>query len=120
MNCKNKHLIVVSVDALVFEDLEYAKELPTFGKILRDGALIEKVRTIYPSLTHPVHATMLTGAPAGITGINSNEQFEPGNLSAPWYNFLDEIQCDTILHAAKRTYHGSLHVAGDRKGRRCD
>ena len=102
MNCKNKHLIVVSVDALVFEDLEYAKELPTFGKILRDGALIEKVRTIYPSLTHPVHATMLTGAPAGITGINSNEQFEPGNLSAPWYNFLDEIQCDTILHAAKR------------------
>lgn len=28
---KNKHLIVVSVDALVYEDLEYAKTLPAFG-----------------------------------------------------------------------------------------
>lgn len=99
---KNKHLIVVSVDALVFEDLEYAKELPMFGRLLREGALIERVRTIYPSLTHPVHATLLTGAPAGITGIDSNERFEPGNHYATWYNLLDEIQCDTILHAAKR------------------
>ena len=38
---KSKHLIVVSVDALVFEDLEYAKTLPMFGKILREGSMVE-------------------------------------------------------------------------------
>lgn len=58
----NKHLIVVSIDALVFEDLEYAKTLPNFSKILRDCSLIERVNTIYPSLTHPVHATIISGA----------------------------------------------------------
>ncbi len=102
MNKKERHLIVVSVDALVFEDLEYARTLPTFGRLLKEGALIERVRTIYPSLTHPVHASIITGAPAGITGIICNEQFEPGNENAPWYKLLDQIQCDTLLHAAKR------------------
>ena len=96
-----KHLIVVSVDALVYEDLEYAETLPNFKKILDGGALIKKVKTIYPSLTHPVHATLITGAPAGKTGIISNEKLSPGQ-SAPWYNLLGEIKCDTLLHAAKR------------------
>lgn len=99
---KEKHLIVVSVDAMVYEDLEYAATLPTFGRLLREGALIKHVKTIYPSLTHPVHATMITGAPAGVTGIICNEYFEPGNMHAPWYNFLEEIRCDTIFHAARR------------------
>lgn len=99
---KNKHLIVVSVDALVYEDLEYAKTLPNFKKILDTGAMIERVETIYPSLTHPVHASIITGAPAGVTGVIRNELLSPGISPAPWYNMLDDIKCDTLLHAAKR------------------
>lgn len=100
---KNKHVIVVSVDAMVFEDLEYARELPHFKKLLEGGSLIERVTTIYPSLTHPVHATLLTGAPAGVTGVIRNEILTPGKLKGlPWYNLLSDIKCDTILHAAKR------------------
>lgn len=98
---KDKHLIVVSVDALVYDDLEYAKTLPNFGKIIESGSIIKWVKTIYPSLTHPVHASIISGAPAGVTGIVSNATFAPGK-SAPWYNMLHEIKCDTILHAAKR------------------
>ena len=33
-----KHLIVVSADALVFEDLEFAKDLPVLGKMMKEGA----------------------------------------------------------------------------------
>ena len=75
---KQKHLIVVSADAFVFEDLDYVKNLPNFKRILDNGSRIEKVRTIYPTITHPVHATLLTGAPAGVTGIINNEKFIPG------------------------------------------
>lgn len=99
---KDKHLIVISVDALVYEDLEYAKTLPVFGKLLKNGAVINKVKTIYPSLTHPVHASLITGCPAGVTGIYSNEVFDASLSEKPWFNFLDEIKCDTLLHAAKR------------------
>lgn len=96
------HLIVVSVDALVYEDLEYAKTLPMFKKIIENGACIERINTIYPSLTHPVHASIITGCPAGETGVVSNEIFEAGKMGRPWYNYLDQIKCDTIFHAAKK------------------
>lgn len=100
-----KHLVVVSVDALVYEDLEYARTLPNFKKLLDGASLIKEIQTIYPSVTHAVHATLITGAPAGATGIVNNHIFKP---NAPdkdtwqWYNILSEIKCDTLLHAAKR------------------
>ena len=99
---KDKHLIVVSVDALVYEDLEYAATLPAFGKILKEGALIRRVETIYPSLTHAVHASIMTGCPAGKTGIVSNDIFEAGKFGRPWYNHIHEVKCETIFHAAKK------------------
>ena len=99
---KEKHLIVVSVDAMVFEDLEYARTLPHFSKLLENGSLIERVQTIYPSLTHPVHATIMSGCPAGVTSVVCNEVFEPYKEVKRWYNYLDEVHCDTIFHAAKR------------------
>ncbi len=96
----NKHLIVVSVDALVFEDLEYAKTLPTFKKIIENGACIQKVKTIYPSLTHPVHASIMSGCAAGKTGIIANEEFMPGVIERTWFNHLNQVQCETIFHVA--------------------
>ncbi|MBQ7387049.1 MAG: alkaline phosphatase family protein [Clostridia bacterium] len=100
-----KHLVVISVDAFVFEDLAYARTLPNFARLLDGASMIERVKTIYPSLTHPVHATLITGAPAGVTGIINNGIFKPAAPDTDtwqWYNILSEIKCDTILHAAKR------------------
>ena len=100
-----KHLVVISVDAFVFEDLAYAGTLPNFSRLLDGASMIERVQTIYPSLTHPVHATLITGAPAGVTGIINNAIFKPGAPDTDtwqWYNILSEIKCDTLLHAAKR------------------
>ncbi|MBR7117540.1 MAG: alkaline phosphatase family protein [Clostridia bacterium] len=100
-----KHLIVVSIDALVYEDLEYARTLPNFAKIMENASIIERVKTVYPSLTHPVHSAIMTGCPTGKTGIISNMIFDPNDPTArpaPWFNDLSDIKCDTILHAAKR------------------
>ncbi len=98
-----KHIIVVSIDAMVCEDLEYAKTLPAFSEIMKDASVIERVRTIYPSVTHPVHATLITGASAGIHGIINNYKFEKdAPASGEWHNCLGDIRCDTLLHAAKR------------------
>lgn len=100
----SKHTVVISVDAMVFEDLEYLITLPNFSRLLDGASVIERVSTIYPSVTHPVHATIITGAPAGVTGIPNNYIFDPADPenSREWYNRLSEIKCDTLLHAAKR------------------
>ena len=99
-----KHVIVISVDALVFEDLEYAETLPNFGRIIKSGSIIERIKSIYPTLTHPVHASLVTGAPAGKTGVTSNYIFNPSDPTSAkeWYNSITDIKCDTLLHAAKR------------------
>jgi len=101
----SKHVIVVSIDAMVFEDLEYCRTLPNFSKILDGASVIKRIKTIYPSLTHPVHATLITGNPAGVTGVVNNLRFfpeSPNNDGGFWYNFMEQMKCDTILHAAKR------------------
>lgn len=101
----SKHLIVASIDAMVFEDLEYCKTLPNFSKIMNGASVIERVRTIYPSVTHPVHATLITGNPAGVTGAVNNSIFNPKTPDKGdgiWYNFMNQINCETIFHAAKR------------------
>lgn len=98
----DRHLIVVSVDALVYEDLSLLSTLPNIGGLMREGSLVKQVTTIYPSLTHPVHTALMTGCAAGKNGVPSNTLFLPGCEDAPWYNALSQVQCDTLFHAAKR------------------
>lgn len=98
-----KHLIVVSVDALVYEDLQFLAKQPNVRRLLESGSLIKHMRTVYPSLTHIVHTTLMTGCTPDKTGIVANEHLEPGNLTPLWYNRLEEVQCETLFHAAKRS-----------------
>lgn len=100
----NQHLIVVSVDAMVYEDLELLLKLPNTGRLMQNGSMVKRVTTIYPSVTHAVHATLMSGCTPGRTGVINNETFVPGQLSTPWYNQLSQMKCDTLLHAAKRAH----------------
>ena len=95
-----RHLVVISVDALVYEDIADTRELPLFAELIRGGSLTKNVLTVYPSLTHTVHASIITGQPAGITGIVSNTVFTPGSSDMPWYNDLSQIKCETIFDLA--------------------
>ncbi|MBP0985590.1 MAG: alkaline phosphatase family protein [Oscillospiraceae bacterium] len=95
-----RHLVVISVDALVYEDIADTSGLPLFAELISGGTLIKNVLTVYPSLTHTVHASIVTGQPAGVTGIVSNTVFTPGTADMPWYNDLSDIKCETIFDLA--------------------
>ena len=56
-----KHVIVISEDALIYEDTATLEQLPVFGSIWKKAARVEQVRSIYPTLTYPCHTTMMTG-----------------------------------------------------------
>ena len=102
---KKRHLIMISVDAMVLEDLEYARSLPNFSTLFNRGSMIRRVRSTYPSLTHTAHATIMSGASPKRTGIVSNTVFNPADPqhgSSVWYNDLDEVGCETLFEAAKR------------------
>lgn len=73
-----KKLIVMSADALVWEDMEYLSSLPNFQKYLAGGAGIRQVRFVYPTITYPCHATMSTGVYPDKHGVTGNLEFHPG------------------------------------------
>ena len=58
---KKKKLIVFSADAMVTEDLEHLKKMPNYQKYLSKGCMVERVKTIYPTITYPCHTSMCTG-----------------------------------------------------------
>lgn len=75
---KNK-LIILSADAMVTEDLELFSTLPGYQKYLDGGCRINRVESIYPTVTYPCHTTMMTGNYPNRHGVTGNFvlAFEP-------------------------------------------
>lgn len=97
----SRHVIVISEDALFFEDTEVLKELPVFGSIWDQAAKVEHVRSIYPTLTYPCHTTMMTGCYPDRHGIVNNELSNVTELASDWNWFYDKVKVPSIFDAAK-------------------
>ncbi|MBQ3107574.1 MAG: alkaline phosphatase family protein [Firmicutes bacterium] len=99
-----KKLIVISHDAMVGEDLETLQYLPTFRELLNGAARVKAMRSVYPSLTYPVHASLSTGCRVGKHGILNNEIecLGAGPFTVPWRWFADDIQVPTVFQQAKK------------------
>lgn len=96
-------LIVMSADALCDADMEYLKTLPNFQKYLAGGSCVERVRSIYPTITYPCHTTMMTGVWPDKHGVLGNEELMPGADNVPWKWFYKSVKWDEdIFKAAKR------------------
>lgn len=96
-------LIVYSMDALVYEDLEYLRTKPNFQKLLGQAAGVLHVRTVYPSLTYPAHISLATGCRPGKHGVVSNTAFktvDDGKID--WLVSSSAIRCEDLFTAAKR------------------
>lgn len=65
-------LFVISMDAMVREDIDYMLTKPNFQKILGKRAEVMKVRSIYPASTYPAHTTLMTGCYPQKHGVYSN------------------------------------------------
>lgn len=97
---KNQKLVLVSMDALIYEDLEYLKTLPSFSGLMEKAAMVKRVRSIYPTLTYPCHATMATGCYPAKHGIINNTFMQPGVKDSPWLWYHDAYRVQDIIDAA--------------------
>lgn len=94
-------VVVISSDAMVGEDLETYKTLPSWQKYFRGGAEITGVSSIYPTVTFPAHATMMTGMYPDRHGVFSNMQLIPQADPTPWQWDSGFLTCSDIFRAAK-------------------
>lgn len=94
-------LLVVSVDAMHFDDLEFARTLPGFARVLARASVAE-IEGVFPSVTYTNHATQLTGCSPARHGIHNNQQFQPHRgAGAEWFWDSRMINVPTIFTAAR-------------------
>ena len=101
---KNRHVVVLSADAMVFEDVEQFSKMYPLCKFWDKTARVDKVRSIYPTITYPCHVTMMSGTYPEKHGVVNNEQFIPGRKGCPWVHMRESVQVETIFDRAKASW----------------
>ncbi|WP_163191869.1 ectonucleotide pyrophosphatase/phosphodiesterase [Clostridium thermarum] len=95
-----QHLIVVSFDALSTLDFETINSLPNFSQFLINSSYCKRVKSIYPSLTYPAHATIVTGKYPKNHGVINNTLLQPERDKPDWYWYRKYISGPTLYDKA--------------------
>ena len=97
-----KKLILFCIDALCSSDLEQMRSLTHFAPFFSDGAYVESVEPVYPSMTYSCHTSIVTGTYVNKHGIEQNEAVVRGKLREPWYALKKDVKAPTLLDLAKQ------------------
>lgn len=102
MGNSKKRLVMVSLDAVGTRDMDQLLTLPNFSKLVAEGAFCKNVTSVYPSLTYPAHATILTGRVPDHHGIVSNTKLQPNRDNPDWLYQRKYIHGVTLTDLAKK------------------
>jgi hypothetical protein len=97
-------LLIISLDAAYEADAETLLSLPNLGALADRGVFCRNVQTIYPSLTYPIHTSIITGCYPDKHGIPHNEKYAPDTPAAKraWYWEAGDIRVPTLHQEAMR------------------
>lgn len=93
-------VIVISMDGLGRPDIAYMREKDSFSRFLCRAAWNRGVKTVYPSLTYPAHASIVTGRTPAHTGVANNMFLQPDKMIPDWYWYRRYIHGKTLYEAA--------------------
>ena len=98
-----KHLIVISLDAMGFRDLNELRNLvPHLDQLIRRGTWVKRVRGIFPTLTYPSHTSIITGQYPVTHGIVNNTKIQPRRQSPDWYWYRKDIKSTPLYDVARQ------------------
>lgn len=98
-------MLLVSIDGLAPADhLDPAAlgvELANLVALARRGAYASGVSGVLPTVTYPVHTTLVTGLPPRLHGILGNRIFDPlGRSNEAWHWYARELRVPALHSAA--------------------
>ncbi|MEY3012322.1 MAG: hypothetical protein RIT45_1057 [Pseudomonadota bacterium] len=98
-------VLLLSIDGLGYDRLLASRaRLPNLRRLLQRGAA-GPLRTVFPSLTWPAHASLLSGREPAKTGVIGNRWFDRASMKVVQAWQLDRreaLRGDTLLEAAHR------------------
>ena len=107
-----EHVILVSIDGLrphIYRDERWPA--PVLHELAGRGAIALDARSVFPALTYPAHATIVTGALPAQHGIVDNEPFEPAVRSGRWIWDASAIRVPTLWDAVRAAGGGSAAIS---------
>jgi len=102
----DKYGLIISVDGLkgdwACDPAAHGLKLPNITRLASKG-IKAPVIGVFPSVTYPSHATLITGCHPAKHGILANEIFDPPTVarSGKWYWDYSAIKVPTLIDAAK-------------------
>jgi hypothetical protein len=76
-----------------------------------EGARGGRVRSVFPALTYPAHATLVTGALPARHGVYFNEPFEPAGQTGRWHWEAAALRVPALWDAVRRAGGTSAAVS---------
>ncbi len=106
-------VLMISIDGLRSRDVTESNarglKLPTFRKLMADGAWADGVKDMLPSVTYPNHTTLVTGVAPALHGIASNYTFDPFYKNTEgWYWYASDVKVPTLFDAVHDAQKVSL------------
>jgi predicted AlkP superfamily pyrophosphatase or phosphodiesterase len=97
-----RHVVLVSLDGLRPEFyLDDAWPAPTLRELVRAGAHARAVEPVFPSMTYPGHASIVTGVRPARHGILFNVRFEPSGARGRWYEEASDLRAPPLWEWAR-------------------
>lgn len=98
-------LLMISLDAAFEVDAETLLSMPHLGALADRGVFCQNVQTIYPSITYPIHASIITGCYPDKHGVSHNEKYAPDLPASKrsWHWDVADIKVTTLHQAARRS-----------------
>jgi predicted AlkP superfamily pyrophosphatase or phosphodiesterase len=96
------HVILVSIDGLrgaTYRDERWPA--PALRELAHRGAFALAARTVFPALTYPAHATIVTGALPAHHGLIHNEPFDPLRRDERWIWDAAAFRVPTLWDAVR-------------------
>lgn len=106
----NQKLFVLSMDAMVGEDLLYLQSKPYYGELLKRCSRVENVTTIYPSITYPAYVSIIIGCYPGKHGVFTNGTFKTIDGPTFWHYKQEVVRVEDIFTAARSAGYSTAAV----------
>ncbi|MCR5275894.1 MAG: ectonucleotide pyrophosphatase/phosphodiesterase [Clostridiales bacterium] len=100
-NLAGRPIIMISLDAISDNDINYLLTLPNFRKLASLGLLHRKVESIFISNTYPVHTSISTGVMPGEHGLFDNVIYDPFKNTEKWRAHKKLIKVKTLPERAR-------------------
>ncbi len=92
-----RHLVLISIDGLRPEFyLDPAYAAPTLRALVASGSHARAAEPVFPSVTYPDHATIVTGVRPATHGVPFNVTFESNGERGRWYEEATDLHAPPL------------------------